>query len=70
MTNIESPLAGKILAINFNVGDQITEDDEVIILEAMKMENPVFSPEDGTIKEIKVKVGDRVNEGDILAVLD
>lgn len=70
MANVESPLNGKILAINFNVGDQVTEDDEIIIIEAMKMENPVFVPEDGTIKEIKVKVGDRINEGDILVVLE
>ena len=70
MANMESPLAGKILAINFKVGDQITEDDEVMIIESMKMENPLFSPADGTIKDIKIKVGDRVNEGDVLAVIE
>ncbi len=68
--NIECPIAGKILAININVGDQIAEDDEVIIVEAMKMENPVFSEFDGVVKEIKVKVGDRVEEGAVLVVLE
>lgn len=70
MANMESPLAGKILEVNVKVGDQVTEDDEIIIIESMKMENPLFSPINGTVKEIKVKAGDRVNEGDILAVVE
>lgn len=70
MANIECPLAGKILAINVNVGDQIAEDDEVLVVEAMKMENPIFSEFDGVVKEIKVQVGDRVEEGVVLIVLE
>jgi acetyl-CoA carboxylase biotin carboxyl carrier protein len=70
MANLESPMAGKIFELNIEVGQQIEEDDEVIIIDAMKMENPVFSPVGGTVKEIKVKVGDQVNEGDVLAVIE
>lgn len=70
MANMDSPLAGKILEINVKVGDQVTEDDEIMIIESMKMENPLFSPVAGTVKEIKIKVGDRVNEGDVLAVVE
>ncbi len=70
MANMESPLTGKILAINFNVGDQVTEDDEIMIIESLKMETPLFSPEAGKIEEILIKVGDRVQEGDVLAVVD
>ncbi len=70
MAVVESPLAGKILEINITVGQTVNEDDEVIILEAMKMENPIFAPADGTVKEIKVKAGDRVNEGDVLVVIE
>ncbi|MGI6120229.1 MAG: acetyl-CoA carboxylase biotin carboxyl carrier protein subunit, partial [Desulfosporosinus sp.] len=62
MANIESPLAGKVLAINVNVGDTIAEDDEIIILEAMKMENPIYATEGGAVKEIKVKEGQQVAE--------
>jgi len=69
MANLESPLAGKILAINVEVGQQVTEDDELIIIEAMKMENPIFG-EDGTVKEILVKVGDRVEEDQVLLVIE
>jgi acetyl-CoA carboxylase biotin carboxyl carrier protein len=70
MANMESPLAGKILEINFNVGQEVGEDDEIMIIESMKMENPLFSPKAGTVKEIKVKVGDQVSEGDLLAVIE
>jgi acetyl-CoA carboxylase biotin carboxyl carrier protein len=70
MANMESPLAGKILEVNVKVGQQVTEDDEIMIIESMKMENPLFSPNAGTVKEIRVKVGDRVSEGDILAIVE
>jgi len=48
----------------------VEEDDEVIILEAMKMENPVYAPESGVVKEIKVEVGKKVEEGEVLMVLE
>jgi acetyl-CoA carboxylase biotin carboxyl carrier protein len=70
MASIESPMAGKVFKINVNVGDTIAEDDEVIILEAMKMENPIFAPEDGVVKEIVVKEGQTVSEGEVLIVLE
>ncbi len=46
------------------------EDDEIMVLEAMKMETPVYSSADGTVKEIKVKPGDTVEEDDVLAVIE
>jgi acetyl-CoA carboxylase biotin carboxyl carrier protein len=70
MAVIESPMAGKVLEIMVEVGQSIAEDDEVIILEAMKMENPIYAPEDGVVKEIKVKLGQQIAEGDIIAELE
>ena len=49
MANLDSPIAGKIVKININVGQKVTEDDELFMLEAMKMENPVFG-DAGTVK--------------------
>jgi acetyl-CoA carboxylase biotin carboxyl carrier protein len=69
MANLDSPIAGKILEINIKVGQEVTEDDELFIIEAMKMENPVFG-DAGTVKELLVKIGDRVQEGDVLAVIE
>ncbi|HOG11894.1 MAG: acetyl-CoA carboxylase biotin carboxyl carrier protein subunit [Smithellaceae bacterium] len=68
--DITAPMPGKIASIAVNVGTQVQEEEEVIIMDAMKMEIPVYAPGAGTIKEIKVKVGDSVNEGQVLAVLE
>ncbi|MGI6515075.1 MAG: acetyl-CoA carboxylase biotin carboxyl carrier protein subunit [Syntrophomonadaceae bacterium] len=70
MAVIESPMAGKVIEILVEVGQSVEEDDEVIILEAMKMENPVYAPESGVVKEIKVEVGKKVEEGEVLMVLE
>ncbi len=67
---IIAPLAGKVFKVLVAVGDELEEDDETIIIEAMKMETPVFAPCDGTIKEIKVKEGDAVEEDDVLAIIE
>ena len=70
MKVIESPMAGKVVEILVEVGKKVAEDDEVIILEAMKMENPVYAPENGVVKEIKVEVGKKVAEGEVLIVME
>jgi len=70
MAVIESPMSGKVIEILVEVGQSVAEDDEVIILEAMKMENPIYAPEAGVVKEIKVEVGKKVAEGDVLMVLE
>jgi acetyl-CoA carboxylase biotin carboxyl carrier protein len=67
---IKAPMPGKIAGIPMSVGSQVKEEDEVIIMDAMKMEIPVYSPKAGTIKEISVKVGESVNEGQLLAVIE
>lgn len=67
---IEAPMVGKIVAINVEVGQKVTEDDEAFVLESMKMENPIYPVESGIVKSINVKVGDVVNMGDVLAELE
>jgi len=69
MADLIAPIAGNVWKINVAVGEKVEIDDEVIILEALKMETPIFCDEGGTITEIKVKEGDVVNEGDVLAVI-
>jgi biotin carboxyl carrier protein len=66
---IRAPLAGKVVSITVEAGDTVEEDDEVMILEALKMETSVYASADGTVKEIKVKPGDSVEEDDLLVVL-
>jgi biotin carboxyl carrier protein len=52
------------------VGDAVLEYQEVLILEAMKMENAIPSAEAGTVKEIKVQVKDKVATNQVLMVLE
>ena len=66
---LRAPMPGKILAVLVNVGDKVNEDDEVIMLEAMKMENPIYAPAGGTVKEIKVKANDSVETEQIMMVI-
>lgn len=67
---IRAPLAGNVWAVLVEVGSKVAEDDELIVIEALKMENPVFSHCAGTVKEIKVKKGDKVEDNDLLMLIE
>ena len=60
--DVLAPLSGAIWKITVAIDEAIEEDDEVLIIEAMKMETPVFAPCDGKVKEIYVSEGDKVEE--------
>lgn len=68
--DVSVPMEGKIVAIKVNIGDKVEEDDEVAVIEAMKMEMPVPSPADGVVKEIRVKVGDKCAAEQVLMVIE
>ncbi|MDJ0985450.1 MAG: acetyl-CoA carboxylase biotin carboxyl carrier protein subunit [Desulfobacterales bacterium] len=69
-TEILAPMPGTIINILVKEGEEVLEYQEVIILEAMKMENAIPSPEAGKIKEIKVNVDDKVATNQVLMVLE
>ena len=69
-TDVEAPLAGNIWEVLVKVGDSVEEDDELVIIEALKMENPVYAPCAGTIKEVRVAKGDVVEDDDVLIVIE
>jgi acetyl-CoA carboxylase biotin carboxyl carrier protein len=64
-----APLAGMILQMDINVGDSVEEDDDALIIEAMKMETRIYVPCNGVVREVRVKKGDKVEEDDVLAVI-
>jgi acetyl-CoA carboxylase biotin carboxyl carrier protein len=68
-TTINAPITGTVWKILVKVGDTVTEGQEVMILESMKMEIPVEAPEDGVIAEIKTAEAAVINEDDVLMVL-
>jgi biotin carboxyl carrier protein len=63
-------MPGLIIKVLASPGDEVAENDVVVILEAMKMENEICAPQSGKIKEIRVKVGDSVAQNQILAVVE
>jgi biotin carboxyl carrier protein len=63
-------MVGKIVSVSVKVGDKVKEDDQVAVLEAMKMEMPVVAPVTGTIKEINVAAGQEVEAEAVIAVIE
>jgi len=55
-----------VVAIEVEVGDSVNEGDDVLIIEAMKMESPVKAPRTGKVVSIEVSPGDTVASGDAL----
>lgn len=70
MPELIAPIAGNVWKILVAVGDKVELDDELVILEALKMETPIYCDDAGTVTEIKIKEGDAVNEDDVLIVID
>lgn len=66
---VRAPLAGNIWTVLVEVGAKVEEEDELLVIEALKMENTVFAPCAGTIKEVRVKKGDKVDEDDVMIVI-
>ena len=69
MKKIPSPVAGTVFRIQSAVGARVGADDEIMLIESMKMEIPVLAEASGTIAEILVAEGDPVKEGQPLMLL-
>jgi biotin carboxyl carrier protein len=70
MTNVVSPMVGKLVSIDVKEGDQVKANDAVATIEAMKMMVKIFAPADGTVKEIKAAPGDVINTDTVVMVLE
>jgi acetyl-CoA carboxylase biotin carboxyl carrier protein len=69
VSEITAPMGGKIIDVKVKNGDSVNEGDEVVILEAMKMELPIVATASGAVKEVKCKKGDAVEADEVLIVL-
>ncbi len=69
-TKVVTDVAGNVWKIVAKVGDELAEDDTIMIMESMKMEIPVTAPKDGTLKEIMVEEGEAIPEGEIVAMIE
>jgi len=68
-TEIMAPMAGKIVRVDIEPGTNVVEDMEILFIEAMKMETPIYAPCDGIIDKIFKKEGDDVEEDDVIALM-
>ena len=67
---VTAHITGTVWKIEVEVGEEIEEEDELIILESMKMEMPVEAPCDGVVTKIHVEEGEAVEEDQVLITLD
>ncbi|MBI5948744.1 MAG: biotin/lipoyl-binding protein [Chloroflexi bacterium] len=68
--DVSAPMAGSIKEVLVGVGDRVTEGQEVLVLESMKMEVPIESPAAGTVAEVLVAPPQPIEEGQVLLRLD
>ena len=66
---IGAPLPGKLAVLNVKVGDKVTKNQSLFVVEAMKMENVVAATKDGEVIEIILKEGDMVQQDDLIVVI-
>lgn len=67
---IKSNMQGMVLEVAVSRGSEVKKGDLLVVLEAMKMENPIHSPIDGRVSDIFVNAGDVVQSGDVLLVVE
>jgi len=66
---IITEVAGRVCATPVQVGGTVADGDEIVVVEAMKMEIPVASPATGTVTSLLVKLDDLVAEGQAIAIV-
>lgn len=68
--SLEAPMPGKVTAVKAREGQAVQKGEEILVVEAMKMENGVRAPKAGVVKRIHVKAGDMVAPGAVLAEIE
>lgn len=70
MAEVKASMAGNVWKVVVGEGETVTDGQDIVILESMKMEIPIAAEQSGSVKELKVNEGDFVNEGDVLAIIE
>ncbi len=67
---VKAPMPGRVVRVLASVGDEVSEGQGVVVIEAMKMQNELKSPKAGRVVKVSVVVGDTVGSGDVLVVVE
>ncbi len=65
-----APMPGKVLEVRASVGDEVVAGQDLLVLEAMKMEHRMAAPFDGVVGEVRVSAGEQVDNGAVLMVIE
>jgi biotin carboxyl carrier protein len=67
---LEAPMPGKVIKVGVALGQRVKKGDEILVIEAMKMENQLRAPRDGRVVRLAAKPGDMVGPGTVLAEIE
>ena len=70
MAEVVFPMPGKVVSVDVAVGDSVTENQQLCVFEAMKIEMPLASTTAGTIKEIKAATDEMVEAEQVFCIID
>ncbi len=66
---VKAIIPGKVVTVSVKAGDAVTAGQQLLVVEAMKMQNELRAPRDGTIERVGVAVGVNIEIGDLLVVI-
>lgn len=68
--SLEAPMPGKVIKLSVAVGQEVKRGQEILVVEAMKMENQIRAPRDGRVKSLAARLGEMVGPGIVLAEIE
>jgi 3-methylcrotonyl-CoA carboxylase alpha subunit len=67
---LEAPMPGRVVAVHVAPGQSVTKGQELLVVEAMKMENALRAPREGRVKAVAARAGDMVSAGVVLVEIE